>query len=96
MHLSGAFTHIYECTFPVHPHIWMRFSNASIYVFVVNVLYNFFCPVGIYVPVSCIDYMEGTMTGISFESDRMNMLFVSHVKRYTFSSCMYVRGKQSI
>jgi len=59
-------------------------------------LYNFYCPAGISVPVSCIDYMEGVMTGISFESDRMNMLFVPHVKRCTFSSCVYVRGKQSV
>ena len=66
------------------------------YVFIVSVLYNFYCPVGIFMPVSCIDYMEGRMTGISFESDRLKMLFVSHVKRYTFSSCMYLRGKQSI
>jgi len=81
----------------VHPHTYMDALFHCIHICVYcECLCKFYYPVGISVPVSCIVYMEGVMTGISFESDSMNMLFVSHVKRYTFSSCVYVRGKQSI
>jgi hypothetical protein len=78
--LLGAHYILHISRIRVNFNICMHFSSASIYVFIVSVLYNIYCSVGISIPVSCIDYLEGAMTGISFESDRMIMLFVSHVK----------------
>ena len=45
--------------------------------------YNFYCPVNTSVPIACIYYMEDVITCISVTSDRLNGLFVCHVKLFT-------------